>query len=120
MNKERKMNTVVEYRRPSIRTAYGQYVSNSIWKLPGWWHFRVKISLVWFNSLGWYFIVEIDGLREKDSVIVHGPESRKTWPKGQERDACSFAAEEEAKKMCADLGVTVDKFEPFVLAPRYR
>ncbi len=115
------MNTAVEYKRPG-RNRYGEYRSTTFITSNGIAG-NIKISLVWFNSLGWYYAIELSGWKIQrpmpTAIILEHSNDRRIWRKGKELSLCAEAAEAEATRMCEAHGIIGLTFEPYIL-PRSR
>lgn len=112
------MNTTVKYKRPSHLNKYGEYKSitninqNDIVG-------HIEISLVWFNSLGWYSAINLIGWKrlknDLNSIVYNFAQSKKMWRHGKELSLCAEAAEAEAKEICNRYGITELEFAPYIL-----
>lgn len=106
------MNTAVKYKRPG-RNRYGEYQSLTFIQqdeIVG----HIKISLVWFNGLGWYYSVELEGWNNR-VIIMEYSKNKDIWKRGKELPLCAQAAEDEARTMCEAHGLIGLNFMPYVL-----
>lgn len=113
------MNTTVEYKlhRPTGR--YGEYRSTTRINHNGITGY-IKISLVWFVGLGWYYAIELQGwagpwVEGPGTFILNYSNDKRIWKKGKELSLCAQAAEIEATEMCEVYEITGLKFEPYIL-----
>lgn len=116
------MNTQVTFRRPSHRNRYGEYQSKTLINCNGI-NGNIKISLVWFNSLGWYYTVELTGWKRQPplptKLIQDYSNDQRIWRKGKELSLCAKAAEEKATEMLAVHEITGVEFEPYILPRKF-
>lgn len=111
----RRMNTAAPYRRPSHRSSSGLYKSKTTLSEPGYVA-HVTIALVWFNGLGWYFTVSVEGFTftgDAPRPLVERVADKRLWPLGKQLAECSFAAEDAASELCRRLGLVAEAFSPF-------
>lgn len=109
------MNTKVKYHVPSHRNKFGHYVSQSFLILPSvemrtTYAHRIQIDLVWFNGLGWYYIVDIEswtGNHSKHTTEV----SEHLWPKGAQLEQCAIAAEETVGRLLGRPSIKLNPYE---------
>lgn len=116
------MNTAVEYKRPSHRNRYGQYKSITQFQyneIVG----NIKIFLVWFNGLGWYYSVELQATwwlgneLQPMKNILDFSKNTSMWKLGKQLPLCAQAAEDEARNMLEKYGVAGLNFMPYDILP---
>lgn len=111
------MNTTVEYKRPSHRTMHGEYESKTFFNQDGTAG-NLKISLVWFNGLGWYYAIDLEAWNDcgaTSRVILDYLNSKDMWREGRQLALCAQAAETAAKELCKKHGIAAPNFSPYVL-----
>ena len=115
------MNTTVPYRTPSHRNNTGKYESMTEIDQDGWIMASLKITLVWFVGMGWYYIVAFEGhKRNPDGKLVGGwthdsDVSPSRWQKGPDVCLCAQAAEKSATDILTKHGITPPPFTPYTL-----
>ena len=116
------MNTTVPYKRPSHLNRHGIYESITFCNRTkaGYPYVKVRIALVWFNRLGWYYHVELEAHGEpgKGQYLVDHSNDHTILSKGPELPLCAEAAEKTATSMLNNRGMGPLEFNPFELKPR--
>lgn len=106
------MNTNVEYKRPG-RNRYCEYQSVTFINqnnVVG----HIKISIVWFRSLGWSYFIELECWNIAHFILEHS-NNKNIWKRRRELSLCAAAAEHEASEMLKSHGVIGLIFNPYIL-----
>lgn len=123
-----KMRTSVVPQRPSIHSPHGQYLSKTFWYPPGFLSCSLEIHLVWFDRMGWYYIVQMESHWDVYSVnkkpcppgrkifeMDFGRREHDYWDGGKLLPFCAEAADTEAKSLIEARGLELPPLRPYVL-----
>lgn len=116
------MNTKVPYKTPTHRNRYGRYVSRTFIKrhnneIRVW----ATIVLVWFDALGWYYVLEIDAVDWRKTRHLERCFRKRMaskwglWRTGKELELCAQAAEKAMRQLLKERKVTRARLKPYVL-----
>jgi hypothetical protein len=128
----RKMNTAVKYKTPTIHNKYGHYQSRTNmmdvgdyiaahviidiwWSQCGPWSYTVEVMTHLDRARGFHDTSHLEGGRRMCVLDNSNWPCPRDWNKGTDLAECAFAAEEEAKAMCAARGIENPAFVPYIL-----
>jgi hypothetical protein len=120
-----KMNTAEKYKTPNIRHEGSGYESDTWFKVKGYCYISVRLHVTWFNMMGWYFGVRLEGWTGKKGnpgKFFHEMgrcDDLLAYRNGKDRNACAVDCEAKAVEMLRARGVRDPKFLPFKYTVTY-